>query len=136
MDFYTIIKTSDIDLNEIENSLLEWKINNIITYLSMITYENDQLITFCFDISNDIYNLKIIYIKDRWILEFNQNIDNFDKIHLMILNMINDINLVENNDKLPYMILNIIELKIDETDFNDINIDKIIHNQGFNFNEA
>jgi len=123
MNFYNTQKISNFQLNEIEDSLLEWKINNIRTYINMLKYENNELITFCFDIANVIYNLKIIYKTDKWIVEFNDNIDNTNKIHIIMLNMIDNINMVQNINKLPYMILSTVEKQIDETDFDDSDID-------------
>jgi len=116
MSFYTVVNTSPINLNEIEYSLLKWKINNKITYLDMIIYNNEELITFSFTINNTSYKLKIIY-NNRWILEFDQDIDHTDNTHLNILNMIDEINSTDNIDRLPKLIMDIIEIKIEETNF-------------------
>ena len=125
MHFYTIEKIPNFQLNDIDDALLEWKINHVLTYINMLKCENNELITFCFDISDVIYKLKIIYKIDRWVVEFNENIDNTNKTHLIMLEMIDNINLIQNIHKLPGLVLSTIELKIDETNFDDTEIDDI-----------
>ena len=120
MEFYSIIKKSNINIGEIEFSIFEWKILNIVTYINSIIYHNDNLITFYFEINEMIYNFKIEYDIDRWILKFDENIDDSNNTHLKILNMIDIIN--KEIDKLPHtrfpsQIFDMIEKKIDDTNF-------------------
>jgi len=119
MEFYNIIQKSNINLNEIQYSIFEWKILNIVTYINSIIYHNDELITFYFEINETIYNFKLKYM-NKWILEFNNNIDDLNETHLIILNMVeiinNEMDLLPQT-KLPNKIFDMIEQKIEETDF-------------------
>jgi hypothetical protein len=120
MNFYTVIQKPNINIGEIEYSIFEWKILNIVTYINSIIYHNDNLITFYFEINEIICNFKIYYNTERWILEFDENINESNETHLKILNMVDVINNEMSElpiSRLPNKIFDIIEIKIDETDF-------------------
>ena len=141
MNFYNIIQIPNINIGEIENSIYEWKILNCPSYSNSLIYYDDNLIKFYFEIENMICNFKIKYYLDNWKLEFDDQIDRMNIIHLKILNMIdiinNEIKKLPTN-RLPDQILNIIELQIEYTDFDDTNIEELdieqmLINHGFNF---
>ena len=70
---------------------------------------------------NDLFIVRIYEI-NRWILEINQDIDNENKIHLKILDMIDNINEESKSNpltKFPDQIMSLIEIKIDETEFDE-----------------
>ena len=133
MNFYNTEPLSIYQLSDIEDSLLEWKIINIPTYIDMLEYHNNELITFCFEINYIIYKLKIIYINDKWIVEFNQDINYSDKIYLIILEMIDVINSINKHSRLPTLILDRIEYIIDKTEINDNILDE--STQDINFKQ-
>jgi hypothetical protein len=100
MNFYNVEIISTNQLNDIEESLLIWKLINIPTYIDMLEYHNNELITFSFEINYIKYNLNIIFKDDKWIVELNHDINYSNQIHLKILDMIRVINSVENNLRL------------------------------------
>ena len=120
MEFYTIIKKSTIVLNDIQYSIFEWKILNIVTFINALIYHNDNLITFYFEINETIYNFKLNYVINKWILEFDETTSNFDETHYKILDMVDIINC--EIDKLPHsrypnQMFDMIEKQIEHTDF-------------------
>jgi len=121
MEFYTIIqKSAIIDLNDIQYSIFEWKILNIVTFINGLIYHNDNLITFYFEINETIYNFKLNYIINKWVLEFDETTSNFDETHYKILDMVDIINC--EIDKLPHskypnQMFDMIEKQIESTDF-------------------
>ncbi len=120
MEFYTVDKKSNINLNQIEYSLLEWKILNIVTYINSLIYKDDNLISFYFEINEVLYNFNIVYNYDKWVLHFDENINESDATQTIILNMVDMINNEMDTlpkTRLPNQLLDMIEIKIEETDF-------------------
>ena len=72
MKFYDISPVNAYKLNEIEEILYHWKITNIVTYISSLTYNDDNNISFQIEINDIIYKFSLIYI-DKWELSIKSN---------------------------------------------------------------
>ena len=124
MAYYDIIRKHENFLNKIEYSLYKWKLYNIVGYTNALIYHNDNLITFYFEISEHLYNFKVVYNTDinSWILHFTDDINTEDETHIKILNMVDNINyrmLSQPKTQLLNYIMDLIEKTIDETNFNE-----------------
>ena len=119
MSFYDIRQVK-YNLNEIEESIYHWKINNIVTYISSLIYHDDNNISFQIDINNIIYKFSLTNNINNWELSFIK----LDQISTIITKIVDILDIINNDiQKLPNpknlnKILDIIEFKIDETDFN------------------
>jgi hypothetical protein len=136
MQFYLTSEINNIGLNLIQDQIFEWKIKNIVTYMDSITYQNDNNITFSVEINDNKYNfqLNIIYdtldqthhnIKQIWHLEFADDLNHQNQIHIKILEMIDIINITNNNISILNLsqTMSTIEDIIDKFDFDIVNDD-------------
>ena len=54
MSLVKIKRVSNINISRIENIILDWKINNMVTYINNIKYIDDKIILFDVEILNII----------------------------------------------------------------------------------
>jgi ubiquitin-protein ligase len=121
MKYYTVIESNSINLNLIESSLYDWKLNNLITYIDNLTYINDEYITLSISINEKVFKFEIKNNK-LWILTVLLKEDTINKIELKIFEMVNYINNKYsefNYNNILNKILDIIENTIEEYEFDD-----------------
>lgn len=123
MEYYIVKENPQIELSPLETIILNWKINNMVTYIDSLKYIDDQRITFIIDINYKIYKFSLQCDEQTkiWNIFVSMDIDQTNKTHLKILDMINIINKTydEFSNKTLVDLLNIIEKTVNEYDFND-----------------
>ena len=140
-NFYTVSDEIDLGLNPVENALLEWKIQNVVTFMDIIKYVDISKITFIIEINDINYNFSLNYdYNNDWRMSFDDLLDQEKLIHIKILDLVDNINdtydseygnFVDTADmprivtdvqlkayELIYM-ANIIEKSVDEFDFDE-----------------
>jgi ubiquitin-protein ligase len=118
---YQIIDLQSNDINELETTILEWKLNNMVTYMDSIKVINNNLITFFVEINDIIYNFSLIN-NNKWNLSISDYIDIENETNVKVLDMVDIINTNYNykleNNNIIYL-LDLIEKHIDSYEFND-----------------
>ena len=120
MSLVKIKRVSNINISRIENIILDWKINNMVTYINNIKYIDDKIILFDVEILNIIYNFSL-NIYSNFIIKLEDDYDENNDIHLKIkdmLNKMNSVNLIINIDNI-HLLLDKIEYIIDNYEFFD-----------------
>lgn len=124
---YQIIDTYNNDINELETIILDWKLNNIVTYMDSIKVINDNLITFFVEINDNTYNFSLIN-NNKWDLLLSDTINIDNETHVKVLDMSDIINtnynfkllnMEINNVNSITLLLDLIEKHIDLYEFND-----------------
>jgi len=127
MQYYTVSdlpsKSNILNDSTTFDTLLNWKLVNIRTYMSKIVLNDESSIRFSIDIDKVLYNFEIKNINESWTVFFSDIITT-TKIITKILNMVDLINdnFIESNEYILndlYKLLDIIENTIDNFDIKD-----------------